>query len=144
MMPEVNYLAIFVCGIVSLIFGSLWYGPLFGKMWQEMTGWHHLDAAKREAMKKGTMKSVLLALVASLVMAYILSHVITFASTYSKEAVSLGTGLQTAFWMWFGFVAPITVGGVLWEGKPWKLWIFNNAYHLIQFLIFGAILASWN
>lgn len=28
---SVNLFAVLVCGIVSLVVGALWYGPIFGK-----------------------------------------------------------------------------------------------------------------
>ena len=31
--PDLNYLAIVVAGIVPMIVGALWYGPIFGKRW---------------------------------------------------------------------------------------------------------------
>ena len=32
-MLEVNYLAVLIAGIVPMIVGAIWYGPLFGKRW---------------------------------------------------------------------------------------------------------------
>lgn len=34
-------------------------------------------------------------------------------------------------------------GVVLWEGKSWKLWFLNNAYHLVVLTVMGVILALW-
>lgn len=42
-MPEVNinYLAVLIAAIVSMIVGGLWYSPiLFGKMWTKAMGWN--------------------------------------------------------------------------------------------------------
>lgn len=50
---------------------------------------------------------------------------------------------MVGFWNWLGFVAPVTLGGVLWEGKPWKLWGLNNGYQLLSLLVMGVILALW-
>lgn len=41
------------------------------------------------------------------------------------------------------FIAPVTLGVVLWEGKPWKLWVLNNGYQLLSLLVMGVILAIW-
>ena len=35
-MHEVNLLAVLVAGIVPMLIGSLWYGPLFGKRWMAL------------------------------------------------------------------------------------------------------------
>ena len=33
-MHDVNLIAVLVAGIVPMIVGMLWYGPLFGKRWR--------------------------------------------------------------------------------------------------------------
>lgn len=50
---------------------------------------------------------------------------------------------MAGFWNWLGFVAPVTLGAVLWEGKHWKLWFLNNGYYLVTLLLMGAVLALW-
>ena len=35
-MHEVNLLAVLVAGIVPMVVGALWYGPLFGKRWLQL------------------------------------------------------------------------------------------------------------
>ena len=135
-----NYLAIFVCGIVAMVVGSLWYGPLFGKMWMSMMG---ITPEKMAAGKKSDMtKSYVMMFIGSLVMAFVLAHSLVFASTYMKVE-GMNAGLMSGFWSWLGFIAPVTMGSVLWEGKSWKLWCLNNAYQLVTLLLMGVILASW-
>jgi hypothetical protein len=55
----------------------------------------------------------------------------------------VAAGLQAAFWNWLGFVAPVTIGSVLWESRPWKFWFITAGYYLVVLLINGAILAAW-
>ena len=45
--------------------------------------------------------------------------------------------------MWLGFIAPVTLGSVLWEMKSWKLWILNNAYYLVVLVVMGLIFTLW-
>ncbi len=141
-MPEVNWLAILVAGVASMVLGFLWYGPLFGKTWASMMGWDKMDPARVDEMKKGATKGYVVTFIGSLVMAYVLSHVISFSESFGN-APGVSTGLITGFWMWLGFVAPVTLGGVIWDGKPLKLWVLNNGYNLAHLLIIGAILAAW-
>ena len=38
-MPEVNWIAIALCGVSSLVIGGLWYSPaLFARQWQAPPG----------------------------------------------------------------------------------------------------------
>lgn len=134
---QINYIAVLVSAVAAMVLGSLWYGPLFGKRWMKYMGW---TKEKMDSMKKGSNMNVNYGIqaVGALVLAYVFAHVISFSG-----ATTITAGLQGGFWMWLGFVAPIMLGKVLWEGKSWNLYFLDAGYYLIQLLIMGAILASW-
>ncbi|OGE81137.1 MAG: hypothetical protein A3H72_01835 [Candidatus Doudnabacteria bacterium RIFCSPLOWO2_02_FULL_48_8] len=137
-----NYWAVLVCGVVSIALGSLWYGPVFGKMWMRLMGWDKMNPEQMAEAKKGMIKSYALSFVGALVMAYVLAHALVFASSY-MNVEGYAAGLSTGFWMWLGFVLPVTMSDVLWGQKSWKLWSLNSGYYLVQLLMFGVILALW-
>ena len=142
-MPPVpiNYLAVFICGVSAMVLGSLWYGPIFGKSWMAMMGMTkpaQMDAATKKVM----MRSYTLMFLGSLVMAYVLAHSTVFAAAYLK-VTGVSAGLMSGFWNWLGFIVPISLGSVLWERRPWKLWFLNTGYWLVQLLVMGVILALW-
>lgn len=141
-MVSVNYLAIFVATLFSIVWGSLWYGPMFGKTWTKLMGWTKSDMEKGMADKNGMMKSYGIQLIGSLVMVFVLSHSLVFAKSY-LGTTGINAGFTTGFWNWIGFVAPATLGSVLWEGKPWKLWLIYNGYFLTFLLVAGVILSVW-
>ncbi|MBP9710809.1 MAG: DUF1761 domain-containing protein [Candidatus Pacebacteria bacterium] len=132
----VNYMAVVACAIAAMIIGYVWYGPLFGKKWAHMSG------VSLERMQKGGGKSYAIMFVGSLITAYTLSHVLAFATTYMQTS-GVSAGISSGFWMWLGFVAPVMLGTVLWEGKPWKLWAINSGYYLVVLCTMGVILTSW-
>jgi hypothetical protein len=139
----INYLAVLAAAISNMVLGFLWFGPVFGKAWTNAMGWTEAEmAAGREKMKKEGWKTYAVQAIGALVMAYVLSHVLVFASTYMQVS-GWQAGLSSAFWMWLGFVAPVTVGTVLWDGKPWKLWFITAGYYLAALLVMGVILALW-
>lgn len=35
---DINYLAVIAAGVASMVVGSLWYGPLFGRKWVALSG----------------------------------------------------------------------------------------------------------
>ncbi|MDO8648788.1 MAG: DUF1761 domain-containing protein [Candidatus Peregrinibacteria bacterium] len=141
-MPEIplNIPAILASTVASMVIGFVWYGPLFGKQWMKMMKIDH--ASMEKAKKEGMGKLYALAALGSLLMSFVLAHSLVFASTY-LDVYGVQAGLQAGFWNWLGFIAPVTLGGVLWEGKPWKLWILNNGHYLVSMLIMGVILAVW-
>ncbi len=136
----VNYVSVVLAAVANMVLGFLWYGPLFGKTWSDLMGWSKADM--EAAKKKGMGKSYALMTLGSFVMAYVLAHSLVFASTYMNVS-GVPAGLSVGFWNWLGFVAPVTIGSVLWDGKPWKLWFINAGYYLVALLLMGVILASF-
>ena len=138
MTVSINYLAVLLAAVANIVLGFLWYGPLFGKQWIAMMGF--TKESMDEAKKKGMAKSYALMALGSLIMSYVLAHSFIFASAYTQTPGAVG-GLMVGFWSWLGFVAPVTLGTVLWEGKTWKLWILNSGYYFVGLLIMGVILS---
>ena len=130
----VGYVAIFVAAIASMVIGYAWYGPLFGKMWMELSGFKKEDAGK---MKTSAQTGYIVQYVASLVTAGVIGMLIT-----ATGATTLIAALMVGFWGWLGFIATTMLGSVLWEGKPVKLYLLNNGYHLLTAFVMAAILFS--
>jgi hypothetical protein len=129
---EVNTWAILVCAIVYMVIGSLWYSPLmFGKRWMHLS-----KITKQEG--KGMSQIYGIAFVSALVMSFIIAHVVAYAN-----GETFVEGMQIGFWLWLGLVAPVILGGTLWEGKPWELFLINAANYLVALVIVGGILAAW-
>ena len=135
--PVINYLAVLVAAVASVVLGFLWYGPLFGKTWAQLMGFDKKKMA--EAKKKGMPKQTwVLMILGTLVTSYVLAHFVDYL-----DAVNVAGALQAGFWLWLGFIVPVQLGMVLWEGKPWKLYILNVAYYLVNLSIMATILALW-
>lgn len=141
-MVPINYLAVLAAGIVSVILGFLWYGPLFGKPWMKLMGLDKFSPEEMEKGKKMMPMNTFIQFVASLVMIWILAHALIFADAYLGMS-GWTAGVFVGFMNWLGFVASVTIGMVLWEGKPWKLWFILNGYNLVNLCIAGVILALW-
>ena len=137
---NINYLAVVGAAIFSIVLGFFWYGPLFGKKWIALSS---MTNEKIASMKKsGMTKNYLLMTAGTLLMSYVLAHALIFASEYTK-ITGIQAGIMAGLWNWLGFIAPVTLGAVLWEGKSWKLWLLNNAFYLVSLIGMGIILALW-
>ena len=132
---DVNWLAILVCGIVSMIVGSIWYGPLFGKAWQK-----HFNFTKKEQEQgmKDMPKTYAQMFVGSLITTFVLAVVISMAPQPSATA-----GMTGAFWLWVGFIVAVKYSEVLFEKKPLQVFFIESGYYLIFLTIAGAILGTW-
>ena len=142
-MVPVNYLAVVVSAVLMMVLGGLWYGPLFGKQWIALVGFDAQKVADMQAKGMGAMwKSYAFMALGALVMSFVLAHSIIFANAYLGTSGIAG-GLQGGFWNWLGFMVPVSLGIVLWEGKSWKLWALNAGYYLVGLLIIGTLLSIW-
>jgi len=131
------YLSILVASVVAFVVGMLWYSPLlFGKMWIELMGFSAKDMKK--AKKKGMGKTMLLGFVSVLVMAYVFRYLISVLG-YSTS----WDGAVLGLWIWLGFLATSMLGNVLWEGKPFALYLINATHYLVVLVVMGAILGAW-
>jgi hypothetical protein len=136
---EVNYWAILVCGILSMVVGAIWYGPLFGKKWMEVIGANALDVEKQKEMQKGAFKLYVVQFVLTLFQVWVLAYYI--------EGWKEASGLQNALWIWGAFVMPIIAGASMWNNDSkkiaWSRFLIQSGYQLVIFVIFGLILGFW-
>lgn len=137
-MVEVNWLAILLSVVWAMFVGSIWYGPLFGKPWMKLMGFNKKDKAGVSSSQMSKLYGI--QFVASLVMAYVLAHSLEYASAY-LNINGASAGLSVGFWNWLGFVATVTLGKVLWEGKPWRLYLIDSGNYLLTLLGMGVVLS---
>lgn len=134
---DLNYFTILVAAVVSLLLGAWWYSPfLFGKFWSRLTD---ISPHEKKEMRTKQKISYVINFVTSLLSAYILAYVIAYMG-----ATTFLQGMEAGFWMWLGFVATVSVGLVIWENKPVFLYLLNNGYYLLSFLLMGGILAAFS
>ena len=131
---DLNYIAVLVAAVVSMIIGAAWYSKfLFGGMWMKLM--HFSDADMAKAKEKGMGKSYALGFVSQLVMATILGSLLKMLG-----ASDVSSALATAFWVWLGFIATTMSHTVLWENRPWKLYGINSLYWLVGLGVMATVL----
>lgn len=136
MFENINWVAVVVAGIASMVVGFLWYSPvLFGKQWMKLNRFTQKDM---EAAKKEMGKTYGLSFVAALITAFVLSRLVGMLGV-----VGAAGGMEVAFWLWLGFVMPVQYTGVLFESKNLQLFMINTSYQLVSFLVMGVVLTSW-
>lgn len=134
---EVNYLAVLIAGVATMVVGFLWYGPmLFAKPWMKLMG-HTKESLEKEKTNMG--KTYGTSFVLALVTAYVLSHVMSLSQAFYNTSPVM-TGLTSAFWMWLGFIMPVQATDVLFGSKKFKLFLINTGYQLASVLVMGLLL----
>jgi len=131
---EVNYLAVVLAMLSSMVVGSIWYArPVFGDMW--------IKLAKVDMSKKGAPVWVPIGITAvvSLLTAYVLAHVAFLSHEFFGNSF-LQDSLSTAFWLWLGLTAARFVTHDAFEGRPWKLTLLNCAHELVTIFLMGLVI----
>ncbi len=133
----VNYLDILISLVAAVLVGFVWYGPLFGKKWMALSG------IKMPDQKPGfsvMLKPIIISLVGAFLMSYTLAHSLAFGNAFLGTS-GIGNGLQAAFWNWLGFIVPVNLSFVAWEGRPWALFFIHSMYWLVLLAIMGIVMS---
>lgn len=132
MQADINYLALAVSAVLSVVLGFIWYGPLFGKKWMALSG---MTMPAEKPPFKTMLKPIVLSIVGAFFMSFILST--------GLQGASVGLGMLAGFFGWIGFIVPVHFNFAGWEGKPWTLFFINAGYWLVYLVLIGALLAAW-
>ena len=137
---NINYWAIIVCGILSIVMGSVWYGPIFGKLWMRLCGVDvNMPAEEMKRKQQEAMPLYVIQLALSLFQLFVLVHLTGF---------TVKSGILSALWVWGGFVLPTTAGACMWNADSNKMklqrFLVQAGFQLVSFIVFGAILGGWH
>lgn len=133
---EVSYGVVLACAVIAMLLGAVWFGPLFGKKWMEANELNPDDVARRAAMQKKAGPLYFIQFLLSLLQLYILAH---FVKGWTDAS-----GVETALWIWLGFIMPTIAGASMWNMHStkvkWIMFLLQSGYQLITFIIFGFLL----
>jgi hypothetical protein len=140
MINSINVWAVLVSGVLSMVLGFIWYGPLFGKKWMEICGVDKLDMERRAEMMKGVWKLYITQFLLTLFQVWVLAW-------YVQTISALSSPVHTAFSMWIAFVMPTVAGSAMWNndsGKvSWARFLIQTGFQLVLFIMVGFILGMW-
>lgn len=135
----INYWAVAVGAVLSMVIGAIWYGPLFGKKWAEIIGADISDPEAKKKMQKSAGPLYLVQFILTLFQVLVLAHLVA-------ESKSVG-GLERSLWIWAAFVIPTLAGAVMWTSESskvkWSRFLIQGGYQLILFIVFGLLLQYW-
>ena len=134
---KIKYPAVLVATLVHFLLGGIWYSPLlFGNKFLQLVNWSPERIKQLES--ESHAKELIVAFAMSLILVYILAHFVQ----YTRSTNAAG-GLQTAFWLWLGFIITTHVPTVLFEGRSFGVFAINAAYQFVGCSLAGMILAVW-
>mgnify|MGYP001234659119 CR=1 FL=1 len=160
---EMNFYAVLVAALTTLVVGSIWYSPvLFGNAWMKETG------LTEEELKKGSMLKIFgLTFVFSVMFAMILQvlcvhqfgplgmiggpdFIDSAKPSYAAFMADYGTVFRTfkhgalhGFMSGLFLAFPMIAINGLFERKSWKYIFIHAGYWTVSMTIMGAIVCGW-
>jgi hypothetical protein len=136
MVPEINYWAVILATLSTMLVGAVWYTPrVFGTAWMRL--------AKVEPQGG---RSAVVPLVVTLVVSFLSAWVLAGAAYIAWQFYGgsfLWSSLATAAFLWVGFTAARLVTHDAFEGRPAALTVMNVAHELVTFLVMALIIGVW-
>jgi len=130
-----NWLAVVACVVVAMVSGAIWYHPaVFFKVWWQGIGKEGTEPAPNPIIYVFTI-------IAAFVQAVAVSLMLNVMDVMGSNTIAGGMGV--GFMLWLGFVAPTNLVNKLFAGHGFKVWAIEAGNHLVNLLLFGAILAVW-
>jgi hypothetical protein len=130
-MAAINWIAVVVAAAATFVLGGLWYGPLFGRRWMEVSGMTEEQVAAGNAARTFSI-SFVLQFVAAAVLAMFIGPEAGFVFGLAAG------GAVGLFWVAgaFGVV-------YLFEQRPLGHWAVNAGYQIVGYLLMGGILGAF-
>lgn len=136
---QVEYLAIVLGTLLSLLFSTLYY-ILLNKQVTETraAAAKQIKSSKAEIRTTTTPNKIIIELTRT----FILGLVIAYACRL-LDLTTLTQAALLAFWLWVGFPVVLLVGSVIHEHFPPRLAAIHAGDWLAKLLIFSIILTLW-
>jgi hypothetical protein len=136
MIPEINFWAVLVAAVSTMVVGSLWYTPkVFGNYWMRVAKVSPGEGAS-------AVRPILVTLVVSLVSAWVLAGSAAIAQDFYGGSF-LVNSVVTAVILWAGFTAARLITHDAFEGRPAGLTMLNVAHELVTFLVMALIIGAF-
>ncbi len=131
MVPDINYLAVVLATVSTMIVGSIWYTPkVFGAYW--------MKAAKVDSPASGVY-AIAITVVVSFITALVLAGAAAIAQEFYGGSFLANT-IVTGVILWAGFTAARFVTHDAFENRPKRLTLLNIAHELVTVLVMALII----
>jgi len=137
MTPDINYWAVILATLSSMVVGSIWYTPrVFGNYWMKTAG------VTPSGNSRDAVWPIVITLLVSFVTAWVLAGAAFIAWDFYGGSF-LVNALVTAVVLWAGFTAARFITHDAFDGRPSGLTVLNIAHELVTLLIMALIIGVW-
>ncbi|GAB3598176.1 DUF1761 domain-containing protein [Microbacterium tumbae] len=137
MVPEINYWAVLLATLSSMVVGSVWYAPkVFGRRWARLA---HVDL---ENPSQGALWPIVTTVLVSFGTSWVLAGASAIAWHFYEGSFFAAT-FVTAVMLWGGFTGARFVTHDAFEGRPTQLTTLNIAHELVTVVVMAIIIGVW-
>ena len=133
-MVSINYWAVIVSTVFSMILGVIWYTPLtFGNVWMKLVG------MKAEEISSGAETAgYITAAVSHFIGALALAVFINLLGiTGWTSGLLVGVAVSICF------ISTSRATNYVYERQPFALFLINSGYNVLFYAVAGILLAVW-
>jgi len=136
MVPDINYWAVVLATLSSMVVGSIWYTPkVFGNYWM------HAAGVKPSGNARDAIGPIALTLVVSFVTAWVLAGA-AFISWKFYGGGFFANSVITGLILWAGFTAARFATHDAFDRRPAGLSVLNISHELVTILIMSLIIGA--
>jgi hypothetical protein len=135
---ELNWIAIILAALSTMVVGSVWYGPLFGKMWAKLA---KVDVGRKMSGAE-SVSLYLTAFLGSFITAIVLAMVAYMSHDFFGGSYLWNTVSVTVL-LWLGFTAARIQMHDSFENRPKKLTALTVSHELVTLVIMAVIIGVW-
>ena len=136
MIPEINWLAVALATVSSLIIGSVWYArKVFGNRWMRLA---KIDEA--------TMGNGVGAIIATIFVSFVTAAVLAGSAAIAQSFYGgnfLTNTIVTAVILWAGFTAARIVTHDAFERRPAALTTLTLSHELVTIVVMAIIIGAF-
>ncbi|WP_404474552.1 DUF1761 domain-containing protein [Microbacterium aerolatum] len=137
MVPEINYWAVLLAMLSSMVVGSIWYTPkVFG------TRWARLANVDMTGSARSAVWPIVTTVLVSFITAWVLAGASAIAWHFYEGSFFVGT-IVTAVLLWAGFTAARFITHDAFEGRPTALTTMNIGHELVTLVVMAVIIGVW-
>ena len=135
--PEINYWAVLLATLSSMVVGSVWYSlRVFGTRWAKLA---KVDVDRPAAT---AVWPIITTVIVSFITAWVLAGSAAIAWHFYGGSFLWDT-IVTAVLLWAGFTAARFITHDAFEGRPTTLTVINIAHELVTVLIMALLIGVW-
>ena len=134
LLQNTNYLAALTAACAYFALGAIWYSPmLFANSWMQAVG------KTKEELQGGSKMAYLYTFLSELVISMALACVVQLVNGLPTVMLGIKIGLACGL----GFAFTTMWINASFSQRPRSLLLIDAGYHLVGFMIAGAIVSMW-